>query len=112
MNFKNRLEALKWMCENVGAVVFFDFENEVHNIFLGEGASPNTSAGDYGTRFFKADAINFRTTPEYTPDLIPEPRFPWLETCNFIRDTDNVTAKQLIGYHNALIKFLDERYKK
>lgn len=112
MNFKNRLEALKWMCENPGSKTYFDFEGENRYICFTERGHITTLGADFGKAFFSAKASNFRTTFEYIPDLEPELIFPWLETCSFIYDNDLARAKQLGNYHSALIQFLDNRYKK
>lgn len=115
MNFKTRLEAIKWMCENPGKEVYFNHPEYTYAIPYVSLTKEGHWCTSHGVEVFDSHHSNhFRTTVGYIPDPEPEsePKFPWLTTCNFIHETDWVHTRQLIDYHDALIKFLDKRYQR
>lgn len=112
MNFKNRLEAIRWLVNNLGERVHFDHPNLVGYpyISLRENGHWATSHGvDY---FDAGSATRFRTTPDYVPDPQPEPEFEWPHSCRGdpLDPCSDVTRWYLDKYHDALIEFLDKRY--
>ena len=113
MNFKNRLEALKWMCENVGKKIYFDFDPKFIDACSGHPVdlcitNENLFSGSIGA--FVKGSINFRTTPEYILDPKPESEFKWPITFGVDWDRSYATKKELYEIYDALIKFLDKRF--
>lgn len=112
MNFKNRLEALKWMCENVEKDIYFDYEPGYPSLPSVGVALMLPNGMIQGTGFYLQSATKFRTDQLYIPDPKPEPEpeFEWPRdlTCFLPRVT--VTEKNLFDYHNALMDYLDKRF--
>ena len=111
MNFKNRLEALKWMCENPGEKVYYSNPSTADLFPYASLTIKGQWSTSHGVNSFdETAATNFRTTPEYTPDPKPEPEFEWPRDLRCFLPRVMVTEKNLFDYHAALMEYLDKRF--
>lgn len=111
MNFKNRLEALKWMCENPEKKVYFDPASpKMNETYIRIYSNGNFASSNGIEPFNNPESTNFRTTPEYIPDPKPEPEFEWPRSIGASDVVSPIDGSQLFRYHNALIEFLDRRF--
>lgn len=108
MNFKTRLEAIKWMCENPGKEVYFNHPEYTYAIPFVSLTKEGHWCTSHGVEVFDSHHSNhFRTTVGYIPDPEPEPGFIWPEPIEY-----SITIDYLQSYNRLFIKYLDERYQR
>lgn len=115
MKFANKLEALKWMCENPSERVFFEDESGItRSAFI----TPDGECDgyNYGSSFFISDSSrNFRTTKRPEPEAkeidwdVIYRNAKYSERHLGLGDYGVVTIECLRLYHAGLMKLLGRK---
>lgn len=104
MKFKDRLEALKWMCENVGRAVLFDETERKSTLTV--YCDKDGRFRDWPDHFFSQIAHNFRTEDDKS-----EMDWRTIESAS-TSHYDGFTLSCLKEYHNQLMTILEARFGK